>query len=205
MVPSWGCRGGNRCPAFFPGSREVKRNLPWAGWCHPLRRRGIMVTRNQSASKLRSKESWCGRRDLNPHSPCGKTDFLTRLRLSPPLHSTARFGVWTIPSPLSRMYRRGFRCCPSSLYTFPTGFPRKGLARDRHLTGFPEFEQFCIAGFPTSTQVFRLSPLRLPIPPRPRGWLNPWRGDDPPARKLPTVDFNLLLRANARSSSPSSS
>jgi len=119
------------------------------------------------------KESWCGRRDLNPHSPCGKTDFLTRLRLSPPLHSTARFGVWTIPSPLSRMYRRGFRCCPSSLYTFPTGFPRKGLARDRHLTGFPEFEQFCIAGFPTSTQVFRLSPLRLPIPPRPRGWLIP--------------------------------
>jgi hypothetical protein len=27
------------------------------------------------------------------------------------------------------------------------------LARDRHLTGFPEFEQFCIAGFPASTQV----------------------------------------------------
>jgi hypothetical protein len=44
---------------------------------------------------------------------------------------------------------------------------RCGLARDRHLTGFPEFEQFCIAGFPASTQ-FGLSPLRLPIPPRPR-------------------------------------
>ncbi|CAN5164840.1 hypothetical protein BH09PSE3_BH09PSE3_16410 [soil metagenome] len=44
---------------------------------------------------------------------------------------------------------------------------RCGLARDRHVTGFPEFEQFCIAGFPVSTQ-FSLSPLRLPIPPRPR-------------------------------------
>jgi len=42
---------------------------------------------------------WCGRRDLNPHSPCGKTDFRTRLRLSPPLLSAAGFGVWTIPSP----------------------------------------------------------------------------------------------------------
>jgi hypothetical protein len=28
------------------------------------------------------------------------------------------------------------------------------LARDRHVTGFPDFEQFCIAGFPASTQVF---------------------------------------------------
>jgi hypothetical protein len=37
-----------------------------------------------------------------------------------------------------------------------------GLARDCHLTGFPEFEQFCIAGFPVSTQ-FGLSPLRLPF------------------------------------------
>ncbi len=44
---------------------------------------------------------------------------------------------------------------------------RRGLARDRHLTGFPEFEQFCIAGFPASTQS-GLSPLRLPIPPRPQ-------------------------------------
>ena len=43
---------------------------------------------------------------------------------------------------------------------------QQGLARDRHLTGFPEFEQFCIVGFPASTQ-FGLSPLRLPIPPRP--------------------------------------
>ena len=38
------------------------------------------------------------------------------------------------------------------------------------LRGFPEFEQFCIAGFPASTQVSRLSPVRLPIPPRPHGF-----------------------------------
>jgi PAS domain-containing protein len=31
---------------------------------------------------------------------------------------------------------------------------RQGLARDRHVTVFPDFEQFCIAGFPASTQVF---------------------------------------------------
>ena len=33
--------------------------------------------------EARAKGSWCGRRDLNPHGPCGPTDFLTRLRLSP--------------------------------------------------------------------------------------------------------------------------
>jgi len=43
------------------------------------------------------------------------------------------------------------RCCPSSLYTFPAVQPN--LARDRHFTGFPEFEQFYSAGFPVGTQV----------------------------------------------------
>jgi hypothetical protein len=42
----------------------------------------------------------------------------------------------------------GRRCCPSSLYTFPS----PGLARDYHLKGFPEFEQFCTLGFPGGTQ-----------------------------------------------------
>src|SRR5260370_33322129 len=59
------------------------------------------------------------------------------------------FGVWTIPSP----WPCGFRCCPSSLYTFP--FP--DWVRDCHLTGFPEFGQFCIFGFPESTQVWSKS------------------------------------------------
>lgn len=71
------------------------------------------------------------------------------------------FGVWTIPSPCSAGAEG--RCCPSSLYTFPL----PGLARDCHFTGFPEFEQFYVAGFPARTQVW-LSPLRLPIPPRPQ-------------------------------------
>src|ERR1035441_5852391 len=38
------------------------------------------------------------------------------------------------------------------------------------IAGFPEFEQFCIAGFPASTQVF-LKSVASAIPPRPRGWL----------------------------------
>ena len=97
---------------------EVQRSLPIGGWCHPLRRSGIMVTRNHSASKRGQRRSWCGRRDLNPHRPCGPTDFRTHLRLSPPLLSSAGFGVWTIPSPCPD-FAPGVRCCPSSLYTFP--------------------------------------------------------------------------------------
>jgi hypothetical protein len=105
--------------------------------------------------EARAKGSWCGRRDLNPHGPCGPTDFHTRLRLSPPPTAFAMgFGVWTIPSPCPDL-APGIRCCPSSLYTFPARF-RPGLARDRHVIGFPEFEQFCIARFPASTQVLSL-------------------------------------------------
>ncbi len=80
--------------------------------------------------------------------------FSYRLRLSPPdaaLWSDA-FGLRSGLSLHRPPKDPGIRCCPSSLYTFPAGTFRPGLARDCHVTGFPEFGQFCIAGFPTSTQ-----------------------------------------------------
>src|SRR5258708_38106414 len=99
----------------------VQRGLPCAGWRHPLGRSGIMVTHELFGFEARAKGSWCGRRDLNPHGPCGPTDFHTLLRLSPPPTAFAMgFGVWTIPSPYPDL-APGVRCCPSSLYTFPTG------------------------------------------------------------------------------------
>src|ERR1700687_6080041 len=45
--------------------------------------------------------------------------------------SLGRFAVWTIPSPWPGS-DPGVRCCPSSLYTFPAGMCRPGLARDCH-------------------------------------------------------------------------
>src|SRR5216684_335769 len=91
--------------------------------------------------------------------------FSCRLRLSPPGRSASRAIASGLRSGLS-LHRPpedpGLRCCPSSLYTFPVGFFRRawlGIA----ITGFPEFEQFCIAGFPASTQVLPLSPQRLPF------------------------------------------
>src|SRR5258708_26528063 len=63
------------------------------------------------------------------------------------------FGVWTIPSPFPDT-------SPVSgaarLVSTPSRPFRAGLARDRHVTGFPDFEQFCTAGFPTGTQVLSL-------------------------------------------------
>src|ERR1700754_230365 len=67
------------------------------------------------------------------------------------------FVVWTIPSP----WRRRVRCCPSSLYTFPGG-AWLGITSE----GFPEFEQFYIDGFPSSTQLLKSGAST--IPPRPR-------------------------------------
>lgn len=48
------------------------------------------------------------------------------------------------------------------LVSTPSRSVAPGLARDCHVTGFPEFGQFCIASFPASTQVDS-SPLRLPF------------------------------------------
>ena len=84
------------------------------------------------------------------------------------LTSGLRSGLSLHPPPLSCFAPRasqdksaGLRCCPSSLYTFPEGVALRawlGIA----ISGFPDFEQFCIAGFPASTQVC-LSPQRLPF------------------------------------------
>jgi hypothetical protein len=83
---------------------------------------------------------WCGRGESNPQGPFSPTDFHTNYGFH---RRREAFVVWTIPSP----WRIRFRCCPSSLYTFPL----PGLARDCHAKGFPEFEQFCTCGFPQST------------------------------------------------------
>ena len=57
-----------------------------------------------------------------------------------------------------------FRCCPSSLYTFPECFRAwLGIA----ISGFPDFEQFYAAGFPMGTQAFFKSAASA-ISPRPR-------------------------------------
>lgn len=66
------------------------------------------------------------------------------LRLSPPRQARSWSGLSLHRAPAMP----AVRCCPSSLYTFPA----RGLARDRHFTGFPEFEQFCTLGFPRGTQ-----------------------------------------------------
>jgi len=60
--------------------------------------------------------------------------------------AAAKDGVCGLDYTFTLARRR--RCCPSSLYTFPS----PGLVRDRHVRGFPEFQQFCILGFPKRTQ-----------------------------------------------------
>jgi hypothetical protein len=94
--------------------------------------------------------------------------------------------VWGLDYPFAMpQISFGIRRCPSSLYTFPTGTPiaPAGLARDRHATGFPDFEQFYHRRFPGGHSSFRLSPVRLPIPPRPHGF------KDSTKRRLTRSDF----------------
>ena len=171
------------------------------GWRAASRKQNAVgrraASRKQNAMGWRAasrKQKWCGRGDSNPHglSPYG---FSYQLRLSPPgPHSrmAARFVVWTIPSPCPRA---GFRRCPSSLYTFP--YATRGLARDRHLTGFPEFEQFCIPGFPGAHSSHVLKSVASTVPPRPRdrhtysGGLRHGQAQAVPAPRMPVSGLVL--------------
>ncbi len=121
-------------------------------------------------SRFSRAASWCAHgftarllvraEGLEPSRSLRPNGFSYPLRLSPPCRKSrprdAPAGLWSglyLHHGRSARRRLAARCCPSSLYTFPSGVIRRSLARDRHLTGFPEFEQFCIAGFPASTQV----------------------------------------------------
>ena len=112
---------------------------------------------------------WCGRRESNPHEPCGPTDFRTASAFAA-LAWRVRAGWPGLRSGLSLHHPaddcRGLGA--ARLVSTPSRTVcRPSLARDRHFKGFPEFGQFCTAGFPAGTQV-RLKSVASAIPPRPR-------------------------------------
>jgi len=96
-----------------------------------------------------SKKTWCGRRDLNPHGPFKPCGFSYRLRLSPPgrsaLESARQVCGLDYPFTILRKIRilgaARLVSTPSRLVSLRAWL---GIA----ISGFPEFEQFCIAGFP---------------------------------------------------------
>ena len=125
--------GSCRCAGAEGGACRVRPGAPrkgvlWRDGSIPGGRGGSMVSRHFPAQDRREK--WCERGESNPHglAPGG---FSYPLRLSPP---SMRFGVWTIPSPC-REHAFGFRCCPSSLYTFPEH--RSGLGSGLPFHRFP--------------------------------------------------------------------
>ena len=99
--------------------------------------------------------------------PCG---FSCRLRLSPPGRGAVeRSGQvcgldypFTLPRKLRGLGAARLVSTPSRLESLRAWL---GIA----ISGSPEFEQFCIAGFPASTQVF-LKSAAYAIPPRPRAF-----------------------------------
>ena len=123
-----------------------------------------------SSLSLLSPWEWCGRRDSNPHEPLSSTDFRTVYGFRRP---DAAFEAprqvcgldypFTVPRKIRGLGAARLVSTPSpEEYSFRAWL---GIA----ISGFPEFGQFCIAGFPGEHSSFLSSPLRLPIPPRPRG------------------------------------
>ena len=131
--------------------------------------------------------TWCGRRDLNPHGPCGPTDFHTLLRLWPPPLSFRR--VWGLDYPFTISgFRSGVRCCPSSLYTFPavSGRAWLGIAISQ---GSPTLSSSAPPVSRRALKFFRLSPMRLPISPRPHDFKGSTK------ERLTPSDFKSFLVA----------
>src|SRR5438094_8149400 len=110
---------------------------------------------------------WCGRWESNPHEEKSPEDFHAVYGFRRPdadalQHSRPVCGL-DYPFTISRKVRglgaARLVSTPSRLYLFRRAW--LGIA----IAGFPEFEQFCIAGFPASTQVFFNSSASA-IPPR---------------------------------------
>jgi len=109
--------------------------------------------RSSSAPKLcasSTSKMWCGRRDLNPHGPFKPCGFSYRLRLSPPEREDPWRGSrqvcgldypFTLPRNIRSLGAARLVSTPSRLVSVRAWL---GIA----ILGFPEFEQFCIAGFP---------------------------------------------------------
>ena len=98
-----------------------------------------------------TEKRWCGRRELNPHRPCGPTDFLTNcgFRRPRPRAIGAKAGLWSGLS-LHRAPARGRGLGAARLVSTPSRrkFPSRlgsGLPSPA-CAGSPEFGQFCIAG-----------------------------------------------------------
>ena len=94
---------------------------------------------------------------IEPSRGVAPNGFSYQLRLSPPPRTA--FVVWTIPSPW-----RDHAVGAARLVSTPS---HVGLARDCHLTGFPEFEQFCVSGFPRAHSI-EFKSVASTVPPRPR-------------------------------------
>src|SRR5271155_5647636 len=145
MVPSFSAGAGAWCPAGFP-ARDRKRE-------------------------------WCGRRDLNPHELFRLHGFSYRLRLSPPGRGALKrmrqvCGLdypFTVPRKIRGLGAARLVSTPS----WSECWMRKNMEHAFQawlgiaISGFPEFGQFCIAGFPDEHSSF-LKSVASAVPPRPR-------------------------------------
>lgn len=102
---------------------------------------------------------WCGWGDLNPHGPQGPTDFLptSAFAAAAPGGSSVRGLDYPFAMP-SRAEGAG----AARLVSTPSRVRDAGLARDRHLTGFPEFERFCSVRFRAGTQSYKSGASTIP-------------------------------------------
>src|SRR5579864_4874658 len=98
---------------------------------------------------------WCGRRELNPHGPFKPCGFSYRLRLSPPKRDTLAGLTPGLRSGLSLHHPPRIRSLGAArLVSTPSRVVLLRAWLGIAISGFPEFEQFYIAGFPCEHSSF---------------------------------------------------
>jgi hypothetical protein len=109
---------------------------------------------------------WCGRPDLNRYSSFEPRDFHTSYGFRRLAWARSRIQLVCGLDYTFTLARSRLRCCPSSLYTFAPAVRPGRLARDCLLPVSPNLSSS--APSVSRRALNRLSPLRLPISPRPR-------------------------------------
>src|SRR5215470_7989302 len=142
------------------------------------RRASLSANRSKRSHRPPSRSCVVRAGGLEPPQALLPYGFSYQLRLSPPSSPGTALGggfvVWTIPSPCSGPKTIHRRLGAARLVSTPShrdglgGAASQGLARDCQEQRFPRVWAVLHPGFPPEHSSCTLSPLRLPLSPRPR-------------------------------------
>ena len=137
----WASTSGGPAPMIKTGRKSVRERASRPCWAACVKAHRHLISRRSGTANVVHGLRWCGRAGSNRHGQC-PTDFRT----------TSTFVAANGRSWSGLSLRRSPKALDAARLVSTPSRPKSGLARDRHLTGFPDFERFYVQGFPRRTQ-----------------------------------------------------